>query len=609
VVFVHGFTGDPKDTWTTDGKKGPAVYWPADLASSTVSHSRILTYGYDTNIRHKAKGPVSTKTVSDHAWDLLCSLEALRRNPSERQRPILFVAHSLGGIIVKEALRRSQRCTLTQAHLRGIFEAVVGVLFFGTPHRGADPRNFFHHVLTACGRAFGFQANNRIVNALMPDSERLIELRDEFAAMCHERSWRIFSFQEEYGLGWLFGTKVVDDQSSCLDDPTIETRQHISSNHMDMCRLSSLDDPQYSKVAAAMTLTVGAIEDGVGITQSTPTLAEEKDTTIAGDISPSDAPIPSSTSQLLPERTVKAVLVEPAITNALDLEVGMLPSQITLLFMSRLPDEAHRNVAEVISSNCKATCFSFYQRHALHRSKFSTEEGNYKRKLFQLPDLVGLDCFPQTAGDFSLEEWIGKYVHAWSRRDEQDTLNGSYIYDLTCARHIFKHISKITRVVDAWGRLDVNQVEECLIYSLGLCRSLSHWDSVGRLRALWDAIHRPESPFIDKERLMAPLAAQPRGGNKNPAAEEEQEEGHRPAKRARIAEASGWQGGENDGISETSRRSERSEASDKSKESEADDKSGESEADDKSGESEADDKSGESETGDEREESEAGDES
>jgi hypothetical protein len=176
------------------------VYWPADLASQTVPNSRILTYGYDTKIRHWVAGPVSTKTVYDHAWDLLCSFEALRRNSDEKGRSILFVAHSLGGIVVKEALRRSRGCKSTKAHLYNIFEATDGILFFGTPHGGADPRSSLHHILSVSAQILGAQVNQQIVNTLMPGAERLTELRDEFSVMCQEKSFPVYSFQEEYGV-------------------------------------------------------------------------------------------------------------------------------------------------------------------------------------------------------------------------------------------------------------------------------------------------------------------------------------------------------------------------------------------------------------------------
>ena len=242
------------------GQRLEHVYWPADLACQTIPNSRILTYGYDTNVRHWLKGPVSKNTVYDHAWDLLCRLETLRVDPNEGRRPIVFIAHSLGGIVVKEALRRARACEPSKPHLYGIFQATSSIIFFGTPHGGAEPRNSLLRILSATAQAFGVTVNQQIVNTLMPDSERLTELRDEFPALCHERNWPIYSFQEEYGVTALFGRKVVEDQSSCLNNSALETRQFISSNHMDMCRFSGLQDPEYLKVAAVMKRILGKIE-------------------------------------------------------------------------------------------------------------------------------------------------------------------------------------------------------------------------------------------------------------------------------------------------------------------------------------------------------------
>jgi hypothetical protein len=45
------------------------------------------------------------------------------------------VAHSLGGLVCKMAILRSRNNP--QVHLRGIFDSVKGIIFMGTPHRGA----------------------------------------------------------------------------------------------------------------------------------------------------------------------------------------------------------------------------------------------------------------------------------------------------------------------------------------------------------------------------------------------------------------------------------------------------------------------------------------
>ena len=142
-------------------------------------------------------------------------------------------------------------------------------------HTGGQ-RNFFYHVLAASVQAFGFQANSQIVNTLMPKAERLTELKDEFSVMCHQRKWQVYSFQEEYGITALFGKQVVDDTSSCLNDPTVETKQHISSNHIDMCRFSGLEDPEYLKVAAAMTFILRMIENSTNTISRKPSLAHRQ---------------------------------------------------------------------------------------------------------------------------------------------------------------------------------------------------------------------------------------------------------------------------------------------------------------------------------------------
>jgi len=45
--------------------------------------ARVLTYGYDTKVRHALASRVSKNSMYDHAWDLLCSLEVARRGESE----------------------------------------------------------------------------------------------------------------------------------------------------------------------------------------------------------------------------------------------------------------------------------------------------------------------------------------------------------------------------------------------------------------------------------------------------------------------------------------------------------------------------------------------
>ncbi|KAK4205113.1 hypothetical protein QBC40DRAFT_261106 [Triangularia verruculosa] len=302
VIFVHGFTGDPHHTWSQRVKspsllekdrlsnkirrifsssnrgdsesdvpsrpKEAVVYWPQDLLPAVLPKARVLTYGYDTHIRHGVFGPSLARAQVYHiAWGFLQEIAGLRGGVSgmvasegydprtgaaSRTRPILFVAHSLGGIIVKEMLRRSSGCYTGHPHLRTVSECTAGLMFFGTPHPGANPRGILRSVAEGLAKVLGFRINEEIMETLLPTSERLRELRDEFGPLAQFRGWRIHSFQEQIGLQALNGDKVVEDPSSTMDLPGIETTQHIARNHMDMCRFAGPDDVEFRKVAHAL---------------------------------------------------------------------------------------------------------------------------------------------------------------------------------------------------------------------------------------------------------------------------------------------------------------------------------------------------------------------
>ena len=248
IVFVHGFTGHPRKTWThqkgdgsvTDAndettaeppRKVPRrelfpsfrqsrrdvvastsdpnpcpVYWPQDLLPTSIPSGRVLTYGYDTHLRHALGPPLNKATVYDIAWDFLVALEAERR--TDPKRPIVFIAHSLGGIVVKEMLRRAGGCQPHHPHLHTIFESTLGIVFFGTPHGGSDPRGVPQRVLQKLVEAVGICVNEQIVNTLLPSSERLKELRDELGPIAQRQRWMIHSFQEGLDLKALGGRKV-----------------------------------------------------------------------------------------------------------------------------------------------------------------------------------------------------------------------------------------------------------------------------------------------------------------------------------------------------------------------------------------------------------------
>ena len=92
IVAVHGLGGDKYDTWEDDGK-----IWLRDFLPAKVPNARIMTYGYNSIVAFSK----SVAEIEDFAVDLLGRLNDERRTAQEKARPVIFICHSLGGVVVK----------------------------------------------------------------------------------------------------------------------------------------------------------------------------------------------------------------------------------------------------------------------------------------------------------------------------------------------------------------------------------------------------------------------------------------------------------------------------------------------------------------------------
>ncbi|KAK4977595.1 hypothetical protein LTR42_001966 [Elasticomyces elasticus] len=103
IFFVHGLAGDRRATWTKDD-----IFWPQDLLKAQIPHARILTFGYDADPIHFFRlGGQNHQTIFSHAQDLLTAVKNKRDDPKVKDRPIVFVGHSLGGLVIKQVRQSS----------------------------------------------------------------------------------------------------------------------------------------------------------------------------------------------------------------------------------------------------------------------------------------------------------------------------------------------------------------------------------------------------------------------------------------------------------------------------------------------------------------------
>jgi hypothetical protein len=125
VVFVHGLGGDPHATWSHDGTD--AGFWPDWLAREAAS-ADVYTLSYPAAW---SRWFGSAMPLPERATNLLAELVAQRLH----EKSLVFICHSLGGLVVKEALRLARESG--DARLARLVERTRGVVFIATPHDGS----------------------------------------------------------------------------------------------------------------------------------------------------------------------------------------------------------------------------------------------------------------------------------------------------------------------------------------------------------------------------------------------------------------------------------------------------------------------------------------
>ena len=172
-----------------------------------------MSYGYNS-------GGILSKAVSDIddvARELLNRLHGQRRSIAERKRPILFVAHSLGGVVVKKVsyIGLTSACitsdtqvqTMIVAHERStiygeMLDKVKAFVFLAVPHRGSDLA-FWYNLVTKLSKLaqLDFAGNANFVAALESNSKVFADISTQSIDRLQSPSIDIRTFYESDRLG------------------------------------------------------------------------------------------------------------------------------------------------------------------------------------------------------------------------------------------------------------------------------------------------------------------------------------------------------------------------------------------------------------------------
>jgi hypothetical protein len=195
IVFVHGIFGDANSTWTSPGGN----YWPKlILSDSAFDGFDVYVANYESPVRG------NTMTVDE----VVTSLNSILTSDGifEKHREVVFVCHSLGGIVIQQSL----------ITFREHANKVPYIYFFSVPEEGSQ--------IATLGKLF---SSDPLLEALFHGNENgyLLTLENQWKA-AHFKIHRYCAYEKKTLKGFL----VVDRLSATrnCDDPAIP----INEDHL-----------------------------------------------------------------------------------------------------------------------------------------------------------------------------------------------------------------------------------------------------------------------------------------------------------------------------------------------------------------------------------------
>ena len=154
--------------------------WLRDRLPKDMSSIRPIIYGYDTKLVKSE----SAQTIEDLSSSFIANLKSIGR-PSLFAKPLIILAHSLGGILLKSALTQMAG---SDEKDRAILGSIKMIIFFGVPSKGME----LSHLLPMVDG----QPNSDLIQLLSPDSEYLSSLNQRFSNIAALRDIRLISAYE-----------------------------------------------------------------------------------------------------------------------------------------------------------------------------------------------------------------------------------------------------------------------------------------------------------------------------------------------------------------------------------------------------------------------------
>jgi hypothetical protein len=305
VVFVHGITGDPLTTW---GASEPELEWPlnqilplkdlrpkklgdfwprwiledvnealqrsqyvaGDVATASIN---VWSLGYPAPLRRRQDPFAYTESLRQAVLPSLTQLQDSKIGVHEG-RGVVFIAHSLGGLITKAMLDVCEH----HRDYRGLLDRTRGVAFLATPHSGAALASLFGAIpdilktLSIGAKALAWLAGTPVVGTAVQEaaafggwyaqdgnqlqwlkqanptvrrlaaSYRRTAVESRIATLAFYET-QPFKGLRPQGIAW-----VVDASNADPGVPGCEPEPAPGCDHAAICKPASRDTPLYTRV-------------------------------------------------------------------------------------------------------------------------------------------------------------------------------------------------------------------------------------------------------------------------------------------------------------------------------------------------------------------------
>lgn len=244
VLFIHGLMGAAFKTWrqqdseqnlTETLSEDEARYttcWPKSWLAKDCPALRVISVGYDTSLSDwRARCPMERKSIAFRSNELLQKLRAA----GVGERPVIWVSHSMGGLLVKKMLLEASK----KPELSGLISNTRGVIFYSVPHRGSHLAEYSVNV-----RYLLFPSLE--VKELSKDSPELKILQDDFLELAKGQKFQVLNFVETLPtyIGSMIKLHVVPSESADLGLGDLIS---VDVNHLDICKPKKKDAFLYQR--------------------------------------------------------------------------------------------------------------------------------------------------------------------------------------------------------------------------------------------------------------------------------------------------------------------------------------------------------------------------